>query len=128
MKITIKAPKSSFTTTKRYLERVKELVGRGAFNKYGDWGVMALSAFTPEDTGKTADSWVYGIEHGFGWTKVYWNNTNVDSSGTSIAVLIQYGHATKSGAFIEGRDYINPAMQATFDAIAEDMWKEVSRA
>lgn len=127
MKIVIKAPNSSFTTTKRYLERVKEMVGRGAFNKYGEWGVMALSAFTPEDTGETAKSWVYGIEHGFGWTKVYWDNVNKDVSGTSIAVLIQYGHATKSGAYVEGKDFINPATHAAFDAIADDMWKEVSR-
>lgn len=128
MKIRIKSPKSTFTTTRRYMERIKSLFGEGKFDEYGRWGIEALKFYTPKESETTANAWTYRIEYGFGYTKLIWDNENRTPTGVSVAVLIQYGHATKNGKFVEGIDFINPAMESVFHAIAEDMWKEVHKA
>ena len=91
---------------------------------FGRRGVKALSEATPVDTGKTAASWTYEIVEEENRLVVYWKNTNVNR-GVNIALILQYGHATRNGGWIEGRDYINPVMQPIFDEMADVAWKEV---
>ena len=93
--------------------------------KYAEAGVQALSAATPVDSGKTAASWGYEIEETKNGLTIYWTNSNVNKH-VNIAIIIQYGHATGSGGWVEGRDYINPALQPIFDQMADALWKEVS--
>lgn len=93
--------------------------------KYAEAGVQALSAATPVDSGKTAASWGYEIEETKSGLTIYWTNSNVNKH-VNIAIIIQYGHATGSGGWVEGRDYINPALQPIFDQMADALWKEVS--
>ena len=93
--------------------------------KYAEEGVQALSAATPVDSGKTAASWGYEIEETKSGLTIYWTNSNVNKH-VNIAIIIQYGHATGSGGWVEGRDYINPALQPIFDQMADALWKEVS--
>ena len=89
-------------------------------------GVDALREATPKDTGKTSESWSYSIEMKDGTAKVIWSNSNV-SDWANVAVLIQYGHATRNGGYVEGIDYINPAMSSIFEKMAQDIWKEVAK-
>ena len=92
--------------------------------KYGELGVEALREATPKDTGETSESWSYEvIEEKYG-ARIVWKNSNV-SDWANVAVLIQYGHATRNGGWVEGIDYINPAMKSIFEKIAEEAWKEV---
>ena len=96
-------------------------------NKYGRLGVEALREATPKDTGKTADSWIYEIEEeSNGNLKIVWSNTNVVDDWAPIAILLQYGHATRNGGYVQGRDYINPAIESIFKNMADEVWKEVS--
>lgn len=88
-------------------------------------GVDALRAATPRRTGKTAESWDYVIDNNSNGIKIVWTNSNV-SDGVSVAVLIQYGHGTASGKYVEGVDYINPALRPIFDEIADGVWTEVT--
>ena len=83
-----------------------------------------MAANTPVDTGKTASSWSYEIEVKKDRYTIYWTNSNIQN-GVPIAVILQYGHATNNGGFVQGRDYINPALQNIFDSIAENAWREV---
>ena len=108
---------------------LQRMVGRKQFEgleKYGPIGVQALSAATPEETGETADSWYYEVVSRPGYFAIHWLNSNMED-GISIAAIIQYGHATGTGAFIQGYDYINPAMRPVFAQMIDDMWKEVIR-
>lgn len=89
-------------------------------------GVAALSANTPIDTGETALHWQYRIIQDSRRVRIEWYNTNIDANGTSIAILIQYGHATRDGGFIQGRDFINPTMRPIFDQITNEIWKKVN--
>lgn len=116
--------KGDFSKLDRYFERLKEVVKMGDLDKYGREGVAALASATPKDTGKTADSWKYKIERSNGMTSISFYNTNVNK-GSNIAILLQYGHGTRNGGYVQGRDYINPAIQPIFDKIAESAWKEV---
>lgn len=118
--------KGNFTKTQRFFERIKELAHKGVLDKYGEMGVNALASATPKDTGLTAESWSYKIFHRMGVTSIVWSNDN-NNQGVNIAILIQYGHGLKSGGYIQGRDFINPAMQPLFDKMADDVWKEVTR-
>lgn len=95
-------------------------------DKYGKAGVEALRQATPKDTGLTASSWVYEIDVGIGSSTITWKNTNVQN-GMPIAVLLQYGHATANGGYVKGVDYVNPALKAVFDELADKAWKEVTR-
>lgn len=118
--------KGDFKKLTGYLERIKESINIGALDKYGREGVRLLSMHTPKDTGSTAESWEYKIEHEDGTASLQFYNTNV-KNGLNIAVIVQYGHGTKDGGWVEGIDYINPAIQPLFNKIANDAWKEVTK-
>lgn len=118
--------KGDFSKLTRYLERVKEVIRRGDLDKYGRAGVAALASATPIDTGLTASSWCYKIEHSNGSAVISFHNSNIQN-GVPIAIILQYGHGTGTGGWVEGRDYINPAIRPIFDAIANDAWREVTR-
>lgn len=118
--------KGDFSKLTRFLERMKEAAKLGDLDKYGRKGVAALESATPVDTGKTAHSWKYEIKHTSTGAQINWINTNVQN-GVNIAVILQYGHAAQDGSWVEGRDYINPAMQPIFDEIAQDALQEVSK-
>ena len=119
--------KGDFSKLTKYFERLKEVVKLGDLDKYGREGVAALSSATPKDTGLTADSWYYKIENKNGSAKITFNNSNIQN-GVPIAIILQYSHGTRNGGWVEGRDYINPAIQPIFDKIAEEAWKEVTKA
>lgn len=115
-----------FKKTDSFLERAKNLAHLGVLDKYGKMGVDALKAGTPVRSGKTANSWDYTIERSKGYAAIVWSNSNINK-GVNIAVIIQYGHGTGWGGYVEGVDYINPAMKPVFDKIAEEVWKEVTK-
>lgn len=117
--------KGDFAKLNRYLERMREVAKIGDLDKYGKEGVSALSAATPIDTGKTANSWSYKINRQNGSVSIDFYNSNF-SNGVPIAIILQYGHATNNGGWVQGRDYINPAIQPIFDKIAKNAWKEVT--
>lgn len=117
--------KGDFSKLSQYLEKVKSVIRMDIFNKYGKKGVDALSAATPVDSGKTASSWHYKIEESAGATVISFHNSNINK-GVPIALLIQYGHGTRNGGYVQGRDYINPALRPIFDQLADSAWKEVT--
>ena len=118
--------KGDFSSLSSFLERAKESVKLGDLNKYGRRGVEALAAATPVDTGKTAKSWHYEIIREEGSVSISFSNSNIQN-GVPIAIILQYGHGTRNGGYVEGRDYINPAIQPVFDELAEEAWKEVKQ-
>lgn len=118
--------KGDFSKTRRYLERVKEKIKLGMLDKYGKQGVQALAEATPRDTGKTATSWSYEIQRNRDSVAVIFKNSN-RVNGIPIAIILQYGHATKGGGYVQGRDYINPALRPIFDSMAREAWEEVTR-
>ncbi len=118
--------KGDFSKTRRYLERVKEAINLGFFDKYGREGVAALASATPVESGETAASWSYEIAHGRESITLSFNNSHVNQ-GVPIAIILQYGHGTGTGGWVQGRDYINPAIQPIFDKIANDAWREVTK-
>lgn len=117
--------KGDFSKFNKYLERLKEVVKLGDLNKYGRQGVQALSSATPIESGETANSWYYKINRTKESVAITFHNSNIQN-GVPIAIILQYGHGTGTGGYVEGRDYINPAIQPIFDRIAEDAWKEVT--
>ena len=118
--------KGDFKKLTSFLERAKESLDIGVLDKYGRKGVAALSSATPVDTGLTASSWFYKIENKNGVAKIEFHNRNIQN-GVQIAVILQYGHGTRNGGYVVGRDYINPAIQPVFDELAKNAWKEVAR-
>ena len=118
--------KGDFSKLTRYLEKAKQAVRLGDLDKYGREGVAALASATPVDTGTTANSWYYEIENSAGRVSINFCNSNIQN-GVPIAIILQYGHGTGTGGWVEGRDYINPAIQPLFDKIANDAWREVTR-
>lgn len=118
--------KGNLKKTTRFLERMVKEEYLKNLDKYGREGVEALSLVTPVDSGKTAASWDYRIEKANGGTKIVWTNSNVNN-GVNIAIILQYGHGTRNGGYVQGRDYINPAIRPIFDKIADDAWKEVTK-
>lgn len=119
--------KGDFSKLTSFLEKVKQIVRVSDLDKYGKEGVAALMSATPKDTGLTAKSWSYEIIRSSGNVKIVWNNSNIQN-GVPIAVILQYGHGTKNGGYVQGRDYINPAIQPIFDKIANNAWKEVTNS
>jgi hypothetical protein len=115
-----------FSKLTKFLERVKEVVHLGDLDKYGRAGVAALASATPVDSGLTSQSWSYEITQKDGSASITFKNSNIQN-GVSIAIILQYGHGTGTGGWVEGRDYINPAIQPIFDQIANDAWKEVTQ-
>ena len=118
--------KGDFSKLNRYLERVKEAAKIGVLDKYGQAGVSALSSATPVESGKTATSWYYEIKRQNGSVSLIFNNSNINQ-GVPIAIILQYGHGTSTGGWVQGRDYINPAVQPIFDRITQEAWKEVTK-
>lgn len=119
--------RGNFNNIERFLNR---MIGRDYLNvldSCGQMGVEALRASTPVLTGKTASSWTYEIEQGGGTTGIHWLNTN-ENKGVNIAIILQYGHGTGTGGYVQGRDYINPAIQPVFDKIAEEVWRVVTNS
>lgn len=114
----------NFNRTEKFLNDIKGQHYLNKLDKYGQMGVDALKDATPKDTGKTADSWTYKIERSKKTTSISWLNTNVNN-GVNIAIILQYGHGTGTGGYVQGRDYINPALRPVFDEIADKVWKEV---
>lgn len=116
-----------FSRTFKFLEKMKNRNIRQLLEKYANQGVSALSSATPVDSGLTANSWTYSIEVSGESAKIYWSNTNTNK-GVNIALILQYGHGTGTGGYVQGRDYINPAMRPVFDKLAEEAWMEVVNA
>lgn len=118
--------KGDFKKTQKFFERS----GKGDFYKglqsFGEQGVIALRDATPKKTGKTANSWSYSINKSKKGISLTWNNSNIND-GAHVAILIQYGHATPSGYYVEGIDYINPALKPIFDEIGKQVWWEVTK-
>lgn len=117
--------KGDFRKIETFLSKNKKRNYKEKLRAYARMGVAALALNTPMDTGKTASSWDYEIIDTGKSIKIYWTNSN-RNDGANVAVLVQYGHATKNGGYVKGIDYINPAMGPIFDSIADAIWKEVS--
>ena len=118
--------KGDFSKLTSFLEKSKEAVKAGDLDRYGREGVAALASATPIDSGLTANSWYYKIERGNGSVSISFHNSNIQN-GVPIAIILQYGHGTRNGGWVEGRDYINPAVQPIFDEIVNNAWKEVNK-
>lgn len=118
--------KGDFSKLTRFMEKAKEAVHMGDLDRYGREGVAALASATPVNTGKTANSWYYEIVRKNGSVQINFNNSNIQN-GIPIAVILQYGHGTRNGGWVEGRDYINPAIRPIFDNIAKNAWREVTK-
>lgn len=119
--------KGDFSKTEKFLNFIKGEQYLNKLAEFGQRGVEALSQATPTDTGKTAASWAYEIEKNDTTTTIRWINTNVVEY-VNIALILQYGHGTRNGGYVSGRDYINPALRPIFDEMAEQAWKEVRNA
>lgn len=117
--------RGNFHKTEKFLKKSFGKNYLPILEKYANQGVDALSAATPVDTGLTAASWGYEILQDKDTLSIVWNNYNVQN-GINIAIILQYGHGTRNGGYVEGRDYINPALQPIFDKMAEAAWKEVT--
>lgn len=118
--------KGDFSKATHYFKRIGAASKNVALEKYGKKGVEALAKATPVRTGRTANSWYYTITNENGTTKISFCNSNIQN-GVPIAIILQYGHGTNHGGWVQGRDYINPAIQPIFDEMAKDAWKEVDR-
>lgn len=117
--------KGDFHKLDRYFEKCLHVVHRSKLDQYGKEGVEALRAATPVDSGVTRDCWSYEVSYGQGSCTISFLNSNIND-GVPIAVILQYGHGTRNGGFVQGRDYINPAIQPIFDRMAKDLWREVT--
>ena len=114
-----------FTKTERFLNRMKRREYLNVLDEFGRDGVQALRNATPVDSGATAEAWDYEIKRTRNYTEIVWTNSNIND-GVPIAVILQYGHGTGTGGYVQGRDYINPAIRPVFDKIAEKAWKVVT--
>lgn len=128
-KIVVKS-KGNFSKTNTFFDKLSNIIQYVDLRKYGKMGVDALSNATPKDSGKTALSWRYEIEHDKNnkTYKLSWYNDNISDDQYNVAVLLQYGHATNNGGYVKGVDYINPALAPIFEKIADDAWKEVNNS
>lgn len=118
--------KGDFSKTTNYLKKLKQSNALKNLERFGERGVKALSSATPVDTGLTAASWYYKIETTPSYVKISFCNSNIQN-GVPVAVVLQYGHGTGTGGWVEGRDYINPAIRPIFDEMAKSTWEEVTR-
>jgi hypothetical protein len=117
----------NFSKFDSYCQQILEAVKLSDLDKYGQMGVDALAHYTPIDSGLTASSWSYEITRTKKGVTIGFKNSNVTSNGTPVAILLQYGHATRGGGYVEGIDYINPALRPIFNQIAIEAWREVTR-
>lgn len=118
--------KGDFKNLESFLTKARKFDMRTFLDRYGREGVEALRSNTPIDSGITASSWDYYIDTNKRTSKIVWTNTH-NISGVNIAIILQYGHATKNGGYVQGQDYINPAIRPIMDKIADDVWREVCR-
>lgn len=118
--------KGDFSKTTNFLKKLKQLEIRNVLERYGQMGVAALASATPVDSGLTARSWYYKIEVDGTSASLIFCNSNIQN-GIPIAIILQYGHGTGTGGWVEGRDYINPALQPIFDKLSSDAWREVTK-
>lgn len=118
--------KGNFNNLEKMLKTSLGRKWRAVLDRYGKMGVDALAAATPKRTGETAGSWGYEIVEENGRVSVHWTNSHIEGGYANIALLLQYGHGTRNGGYVEGIDYINPALQPIFDKMAEAAWKEVT--
>ena len=118
--------KGDFSKLTTFMEKAKSSVKRGILDEYGRKGVEALASATPIDSGLTASSWYYETEIKRGTAAITFCNSNIQN-GVPIAIIIQYGHGTDNGGWVQGRDYINPSIQPIFDKLADEVWKEVTK-
>jgi hypothetical protein len=116
--------KGNFNKTTDFLKKNNKKDYVAVFEKYAREGVRVLASATPKDSGETSNSWDFEIVTRKTSTRIYWKNKNI-VDGVPVVILLQYGHGTRSGAFVEGRDFINPVMRPIFDKIADSLWKEV---
>lgn len=116
--------KGDFKRTDNWLKKLLKRDYKSLMEKYAQEGVEALAAATPVDSGKTATSWSYEITQNDGEIIIAWNNSNINKH-VNIALIIQYGHGTRNGGWVQGVDYINPALKPIFDKMANAAWKEV---
>lgn len=116
--------RGDFKKVTKYLQDIDPHFIQNRLDKYGQMGVEALKKATPKDTGKTAESWYYTVSVRDGSASITWANSN-ENQGIPIVVLIQYGHGVHGGGYVQGRDFINPAIQPIFDAISDSLWNEV---
>ena len=117
--------KGDFSKTEKFFNSLLKLDYLNVLERYGQAGVAALASATPKDSGLTAASWDYEITHNGKETTIAFTNSNI-SNGVNIAIILQYGHGTKGGGYVAGRDYINPAIQPIFDKMANEAWREVT--
>lgn len=115
----------NFNRTEKFLKAVQKRVYLKKLSKYGEEGAEALAAATPVRSGLTAESWKYEIEESSDGIKIIWSNDNERDGWFNVAIGIQYGHGTRNGGYVEGIDYINPAMRPIFEKIADEVWAEV---
>jgi hypothetical protein len=118
--------RGDFSNTERYLRRMKTLELNAILTKYATLGQNALSNATPVESGETAASWYYSIVQRPGYFSIRWHNRHVED-GVPIAVILQYGHGTGTGGYVQGRDYIMPAIRPIFDQIVDEAWREVTK-
>lgn len=116
----------SFKNTERFLSKAKKLNLQSVLSRYAADGVQALAAATPVDSGRTANSWGYEIKITGSRYSVEWTNSNIND-GVSVALILQFGHGTGTGGYVQGRDYINPAIRPIFDKMADAAWREVTK-
>lgn len=115
----------NFDNLERFLRGATKRDYRRIFDMYGRRGVQALSSATPVDSGATASMWGYEVHQTHGGAEIVWTNAHINK-GVNIAIILQYGHGTRNGGYVRGRDYINPAIASIFDAMADELWKVVS--
>lgn len=118
--------RGNFNNAERFLKRNLKMSYSDVLRKYAEEGVRALSSATPVDTGVTAASWNYEINKTNEGYSVIWKNSNIQK-GVNIALILQYGHGTRNGGYVQGRDYINPALRPIFEKMADAAWKEVKK-
>lgn len=117
----------SFKNIENFLRRNRELNIHDILSAYGSRGVDYLKQATPKRTGKTSESWMYTIENKKGEYTITWHNTNTTDSGIPVVILLYYGHATKSGVYVKGSDFITPSIAPLFDKMADEIWREVTK-
>ena len=118
--------KGDYKKLSGHLEKLKHIVKLSTLDKYGRKGVQALSAATPKDTGETANSWSYSVIQNGEETRLIFNNSHINN-GVNIAIILQLGHGTRRGGYVEGLDYINPSMRSVFNEMKNELWKEMTK-
>lgn len=118
--------RGSFDNSEKFFKRIKNKNYRPILERYATQGLTLLRSVTPQDSGLTSDSWGFDISIKKSGFSIHWTNKNITNNGVPVVILLQYGHGTRSGSFVEGKDFINPIMRPLFDNLSENLWKEVT--